>query len=137
LPWAEQQLSRAAATSSEPASRFCPGSRDEAPRAAHGFERQHGALAERELSLRHPRFHLHFTPTSASWLNLVECWFALLSRRRLERGASTSVGDLEAAIHAYIAETNADPKPFIWTKSADDVLAGVARFRQRTSNSDH
>jgi transposase len=84
-----------------------------------------------------PRFHLHFTPTSASWLNLVECWFALLSRRRLERGAFTSTADLEAAILAYIAETNADPKPFVWTKAADDILASVARFCLRTSNSDH
>ena len=86
---------------------------------------------------KRPRFHLHFTPTSASWLNLVECWFALLSRRRLQRGAFTSVGDLEAAILAYIAETNADPKPFVWTKTADDILASVARFCQRTSNSGH
>ena len=80
---------------------------------------------------------MHFTPTSASWLNLIECWFALLSRRRLERGAFTSAQDLERAILAYIAETNADPKPFAWTKTADDVLASVARFCQRTSNSDH
>jgi transposase len=87
--------------------------------------------------VKRPRFHLHFTPTSASWLNLVECWFALLSRRRLGRGVFTSTGDLEAAIHAYIAETNANPKPFVWTKSADDILANVARFCQRTSNSDH
>ena len=87
--------------------------------------------------LKRPRFHLHFTPTSASWLNLVECWFALLSRRRLERGAFTSTGELEAAILAYIAETNADPKPFVWTKTADDIFASVARFCQRTSNSDH
>ena len=87
--------------------------------------------------VKRPRFHLHFAPTSASWLNLVECWFALLSRRRLERGAFTSTGDLEAAILAYIAETNTDPKPFAWSKSADDILASVARFRQRTSNSGH
>jgi transposase len=87
--------------------------------------------------VKRPRFHLHFTPTSASWLNLVECWFALLSRRRLERGAFTSVADLEAAIHAYITETNAEPKPFVWTKTADDILASVARFCIRTSNSDH
>jgi transposase len=59
--------------------------------------------------VKRPRFHLHFTPTSASWLNLVECWFALLSRRRLERGAFTSTDDLERAILAYIAETNAAP----------------------------
>ena len=87
--------------------------------------------------VKRPRFHLHFTPTSASWLNLVGCWFALLSRRRLERGAFTSTDDLERAILAYIAEANAAPRPFVWTKTADDILASVARFCQRTSNSDH
>jgi transposase len=87
--------------------------------------------------VKRPRWQLHFTPTSASWLNLVECWFALLSRRRLQRGAFTGTDDLEAEIHAYIAETNADPKPFVWTKTADDILASVARFCQRTSNSGH
>ena len=78
--------------------------------------------------MKRPRWHLHFTPTSASWLNLVESWFALLSRRRLQRGAFASTDDLKAAILAYIAETNADPKPFVWTKSADHILASVARF---------
>ncbi len=87
--------------------------------------------------VKRPRWHLHFTPTGASWLNLVECWFALLSRRRLQRGAFASTADLETAILAYIAETNADPKPFAWTKTADDILASVARFCQRTSNSGH
>jgi len=97
----------------------------------------HNTRLIHEWLLKRPRFHLHFTPTSASWLNLVECWFALLSRRRLERGAFTSTQDLEAAILGYIAETNADPKPFVWTKTADDILASVARFCQRTSNSGH
>jgi transposase len=87
--------------------------------------------------VKRPRFHLHFTPTSASWLDLVECWFALLTRRRLQRGAFTSTGELEQAILAYIAETTADPKPFVWRKTADDVLASVARFCQRNSNSVH
>lgn len=87
--------------------------------------------------VQHPRFQLHFTPTSASWLNLVECWFALLSRRRLERGAFTSTADLEAAIQGYIAATNAHPKPFVWTKTADNILTNVARFCQRISNSNH
>ena len=87
--------------------------------------------------VKRPHFHLHFTPTSTSWLNLVECWFALLSRRRLERGAFTGTDDLERAILAYIAETNAAPRPFVWTKTADDILASVARFCQRTSNSNH
>lgn len=95
--------------------------------------------------LKRPRWHLHFTPTSASWLNLVEGWFALLARRQLQRGVFDSTEALEAAIHAYVERTNADPKPFVWTKSADDILASVGRFCQRTlqthqqetSNSDH
>ncbi len=97
----------------------------------------HKSRLVRDWLVKRPRFHLHFTPTSASWLNLVECWFALLSRRRLARGAFTSVGDLEAAILAYIDQTNADPRPFAWTKTADHILASVARFCQQTSNSDH
>jgi transposase len=84
-----------------------------------------------------PRFHLHFTPTSASWLNLVECWFALLARRRLERGVFTSTQELEEAIQHYIEDVNHNPRPFVWTKSADAILASIARFCQRTSNSDH
>jgi hypothetical protein len=91
----------------------------------------HDWLAQR------PRFHLRFTPTSASWHNLVERRFALLTRRRLGRGAFTSTADLEAAILAHIAETNAAPKPFVWTRTADDILGSVARFCQRTSNSGH
>ena len=85
--------------------------------------------------LRHrPRFHLHFPPTSSSWLNLVEGWFALLTRRRLKRGVFKEIADLEKAIRAYIKENNARPKPFVWTKSADTILASVGRFCQRTSN---
>lgn len=87
--------------------------------------------------LKRPRWHLHFTPTSASWLNLVEGWFALLARRQLQRSVFETTADLERVIHAYIDQTNAEPKPFVWTKSADDILASVKRFCQRTSNSDH
>lgn len=84
-----------------------------------------------------PRWHLHYTPTSASWLNLVEGWFALLTRRQLQRGVFETTGDLEAAIHAYIDQPNAEPTPFVWTKSADAIFASVKRFCQQTSNSDH
>lgn len=87
--------------------------------------------------LKRPRWHLHFTPTSASWLNLVEGWFALLARRQLQRGAFETTADLERSIHAYIDQTNTEPKPFVWTKSADAILARVKRFCQRTYNSDH
>ena len=87
--------------------------------------------------LKRPRVHLHFTPTSASWINLVECWFSILQRRELARGAFRSTGALEQALRDYIATTNADPTPFVWTKSADEILASVSRFCQRTSGSDH
>ena len=78
--------------------------------------------------VKRPRWQLHFTPTSASWLNLVEGWFALLTRRRLQRGGFTRTADLEAAIHTCIDQTNAEPKPFTWTKSADTILASIGRF---------
>jgi transposase len=86
---------------------------------------------------RHPRFHLHFTPTGASWINLVERWFAALTEKQLRRGVHRSTHELERAIRAYIDVTNARPKPFIWTKTADEILASVARFCQRISNSGH
>jgi len=86
---------------------------------------------------RHPRFHLHFTPTSASWLNLVERWFALLSDKQIKRGAHASTRALETAILAYIAFSNSSPKPFVWAKTADEILASVARFCHRISGSGH
>ena len=96
----------------------------------------HKTKLVRDWLLKRPRWHLHVPPSSASWLNLVEVRFARLTRRRLQRGVFTSTADLEAAIQAYIDQTNADPKPFIWTKSADAILASVGRFCQRISNSD-
>ena len=87
--------------------------------------------------VRHPRVHLHFTPTSGSWLNLVECWFAIITARQLKRGEFASIRSLECAIRAYIAENNAHPKPFVWHKTADEILASVSAFCQRISNSYH
>ena len=78
----------------------------------------------------HPRFHLHFTPTSASWLNMVERFFAEITRNRIRRGAFKSVADLKATIMEYLENHNADPKPFIWTKSAGQILEKVARAKQ-------
>ena len=78
---------------------------------------------------RHPRFHIHFTPTSASWLNMVERFFRDITDKRIRRGVFTSVAELEAAINEYIAVHNAKPKPFIWTAQASDILAKVARAR--------
>ncbi len=93
-------------------------------------------LIHRWLAKR-PRYHLHFTPTGASWINLVERWFATLTERQIRRGAHRSTRELEAAITRYIALTNARPKPFVWTKTADEILASVARFCHRISGTGH
>jgi len=82
--------------------------------------------------LRHPRYHLHFTPTHSSWLNQVERWFALLSQRQIKRGSHYSVRELESAILEFIDVHNEQPKPFVWTKSADAILYSIARFASRT-----
>ena len=79
---------------------------------------------------RHPRFHFHFTPTSASWLNAVEGFFAKLTRRRLKRGVFKGIVELQAAINRYLAETNDDPKPFIWTADPDAIIEKVRRGKQ-------
>ena len=87
--------------------------------------------------VRHPRYHWHFTPTGSSWINLVERWFATLTERQLRRGAHRSTPELEAALRHYVETYNQDPKPFVWTKTADQILAAVARFCKRTSDSGH
>ena len=97
----------------------------------------HKTPAIKRWFARHPRFHLHFTPTSASWLNLVERWFSLLTERQLRRGVHRSTRELEQAIKEFLAVHNADPKPFIWTKTADQILDSLARFCRRTSDSGH
>jgi transposase len=94
------------------------------------------ALIRRWLAKR-PRFHLHFTPTSASWLNLVERWFALLTEKQIKRGVHPTVHALKQAILQYLALTNEAPKPFVWTKTADEILASVARFCRRISETGH
>ena len=86
---------------------------------------------------RNPRFHVHFTPTSASWLNQVERWFATLTDTYIRRGTHSSTRQLEQAIRQYLDLHNANPKPFVWAKSADDILASIERFCLRTSNSRH
>jgi transposase len=85
----------------------------------------------------HPRFVLHFTPTSSSWLNLVERWFAELTSKKLRRGAHRSVRDLNADIRAWIATWNDNPRPFVWTKTADEILASIARYCTRINESRH
>jgi len=81
---------------------------------------------------KRPRYHLHFTPTYGSWMNLVERWFAELTNKRLRRGVHRSVRELETAIQDFLATHNENPKPFVWTKTADQILASIARFAQRT-----
>jgi transposase len=85
----------------------------------------------------HPRFVLHFTPTSSSWLNLVERWFAELTSKKLRRGAHRSVRELNADIRAWIETWNDDPKPFVWTKTADQILESIARYCTRINDSRH
>ena len=79
---------------------------------------------------RHPRFHIHFTPTSASWLNLVERFFAEITRKRIRRGVFHSVVDLQRAINDYLEHHNADPKPFVWTASATSIIEKLNRGKQ-------
>jgi transposase len=86
----------------------------------------------RDWFAKRSRWHVHFTPTSSSWINQVERFFALLTEQQIKRGAHRSAKELENAIAAYIDSHNADPKPFRWTKSADDILASIARFCRRT-----
>jgi len=87
--------------------------------------------------LRHPRFHLHFTPKGASWINQVERFFAELTNKQLRRSAHRSTRALERSIRDYIDLNNRRPKPFVWTKTAEEILASIERFCQRTSESGH
>ena len=91
----------------------------------------------KEWLIRHPRFHLHFTPTSSSWLNLVERWFAELTNRKLRRSAHRSVTELETDVRKWINEWNTTPKPFVWTKTADEILETLAAYCGRINDSRH
>jgi transposase len=95
----------------------------------------HKTAIIRKWFAKRPRFHIHFTPTYGSWINLVERWFAELTNKRIRRGVFRSVKDLEAAIREFIDVHNEDPKPFVWTKTADQILASIARYAQRTTAS--
>lgn len=97
----------------------------------------HKTTVIRSWLAKRPRFHMHFTPTSASWINMVERFFAALTEKQIRRGAHRSVRELETAIHNYLAVCNKSPKAFVWTKSADEILASIARFCQRTSDTGH
>jgi transposase len=95
--------------------------------------RTHKTPLIRNWFAKRPWFHVHFTPTYGSWLSLVERWFAALTPKQIRRGAFRSVPQLKAAIQEFIDAHQANPKPFVWTKSADEILASIARFAQRTA----
>ncbi len=88
----------------------------------------HKTPAIKSWFAKHPRYHIHFTPTSASWINQVERWFALLSQRQLKRGTHRSTVALEKAILEFIDVSNENPKPFVWSKSADEILESIKRY---------
>jgi transposase len=93
----------------------------------------HKTAMIRKWFAKRPRFHVHFTPTYGSWINLVERWFAELTNKRIRRGAFRSVKELESAIREYIGVHNEDPKPFVWTRTADQILDSIARYARRTN----
>jgi len=95
----------------------------------------HKTTVIRKWLLKRPRFHVHFTPTYGSWLNLVERWFAELTNKRIRRGVFRSVKELESAIRQYIEIHNEAPKPFVWTRTADQILDSLARYARRTLTS--
>jgi transposase len=97
----------------------------------------HKTPAIQRWLLRHPRFQLHFTPTYSSWLNLVERWFAELTSKWLRRGTHRSVAELEQAIQSWIEGWNQNPRPFMWTKTADQILDTIATYCQRINASGH
>src|SRR4051794_7081581 len=86
---------------------------------------------------RHPRFHMHFTPTGSSWINQVERWFGVLTEQKIRRGAHRSVQALEADIRSWTADWNTHPRPFLWTKTAEEILESLERFCQRISGAGH
>jgi transposase len=95
----------------------------------------HKTPAAHRWFVRHPRFHMHFTPTYSSWLNQVERWFALLEQKALKRGVHRSTVELEKAIYEFIEVSNENPRPYLWTKSADDILDNLRRFCGHTLES--
>ncbi len=97
----------------------------------------HKTPAIKSWLARHPRFHLHFTPTGSSWINQVERWFGFLTDQMIRRGVHKSVQALEKELRAWIKSWNEDPKPFVWTKTAEEILDSLARYIQRISGAGH
>jgi transposase len=97
----------------------------------------HKTPAVRAWLARHPRFHMHFTPTGSSWINQVERWFGFLTDQKIRRGAHKSVQALEADIRSWITDWNTHPRPFLWTKTAEEILESLARYLRRISGAGH
>jgi transposase len=97
----------------------------------------HKTPAIKRWLLAHPRFELHFTPTSSSWLNLVERWFSELTTKKLRRGTHRSVRQLNTDIRTWIDTWNENPKPFVWTKPAEQILDSIATYCGRINESGH
>ena len=97
----------------------------------------HKTPAIRKWLTDHPRFHMHFTPTYSSWINQVERWFAHITDQLIRRGDHRSVQALEADIRAWVKAWNSDPKPFIWTKTAEQILTSIGRLMQRITGAGH
>jgi transposase len=97
----------------------------------------HKTPAVRAWLARHPRFHMHFTPTGSSWINQVERWFGVLTDQMIRRGVHKSVQSLEKQIRGWIADWNHSPRPFVWKKTAEEILDSLARYLQRTSGAEH
>jgi transposase len=97
----------------------------------------HKTAAIRRWLVRHPRFQLHFTPTGASWLNLVERWFAEITMKLIRRGVHRTVADLKTDIRNWVQHWNANPRPYVWTKTADQILESLAAYCQRINDSQH
>ena len=97
----------------------------------------HKTPAIREWLARHPRFHLHFTPTGSSWINQVERWFGLLTEQLIRRGVHQSVVALENDVREWIKNWNQNPKPFVWTKTAEDILQSLSKYIAKISDAGH
>jgi transposase len=97
----------------------------------------HKTPAVKAWLAKHPRFHMHFTPTGSSWINQVERWFGFLTDQKIRRGAHKSVQALEADIRSWIRDWNTHPRPFIWTKTAEEILESLSRYLRRISGAGH
>jgi len=140
-PPARSSAGCTAATARSSSSNSCGRSTTRSPRTSTSTScsttAQRKTPAIQRWLTAHPRFALHFTPTSSSWLNLVERWFAELTTKKLRRGAHRTVRELNADIRAWIETWNDDPKPYVWTKTADQILDNLTQYLNRINDSRH